>query len=281
MSGNAKCAEKEREWIELIASTYDEVHTIYIDTEHNINMSDEINGYDALAVCGGDGTLNSAINAVKGTKLDLIYIPTGTLNDTAKSLRLAKELSADNKRIRKVDLGCVNSTMFAYVLAGGTFTPIGYRTKIKRKKRIKIFAYFLEVLKEYKINHIKANINVNGENFSGEYTLIMAINSSRCFGFNFNKLFSHNDGKGQLLLIKAPKGNGFFAKIKIFFPLFRVFFMKMKKEKYGKNIKFITFRKAQITFEEPQTFTIDGEKILLEGTADIKILQRKLSLVVF
>lgn len=281
MSGNSKSKEKEQEWVNLIKGSYNIVDTIYIDPEHNINMAEEIAGYDALAVCGGDGTLNSAINAIKNTRIDLIYIPSGTLNDTAKSLCLAKKLSSENKRIRRVDMGCVNNTMFAYVVAGGTFTPIGYQTKIKTKKKIKIFAYFLEVLKEYKIHHIKAKVEINGKTFEDEYTLIMAINNTRCFGFNFNKLFAHNDGKGQLLLIKAPKGSGLFAKIKIFFPLFRVFFMKMRKEKEGEIIKFISFKEAKFTFDKPYTFTIDGEKIELEKEVNIRILQRKLKLVVF
>lgn len=281
MSGNSKSPEQEKDWESLIKESYDKVDTVYIDAEHNINMIDEIGGYDSLAVCGGDGTLNSAINAIKNTHVELIYIPTGTLNDTAKSLCLAKKLSAENKRIRRVDMGSINETMFAYVVAGGTFTPIGYRTKIKNKKRFKVFAYFFEVLREYKICHIKAKVEINGETFEDIYTLMMGINCSRCFGFNFNKLFVHNDGQGQLLLIKAPKGNGLFAKIRLFFPLFRVFFMKMRKEKFGKRLKFITFKKVKFTFEEPQTFTIDGEKILLEGTVEIKILQRKLKLVVY
>jgi diacylglycerol kinase (ATP) len=281
MSGNSKPIEQEQDWINLIKCSYDGVDTVYIDAEHNINMREEIVGYDALAVCGGDGTLNSAINAVKNTALDLIYIPTGTLNDTAKGLCLAKKLNAENKRIRRVDMGCVNDTMFAYVLAGGTFTPIGYRTQIRRKKRFKFLAYLLEVFKEYKIHHIKAKIEINGKIYQDEYTLIMAINNSRCFGFRFNKLFSHNDGKGQLLLIKAPKGDGLWAKIKIFFPLFRVFFMKMRRERDGKIIKFCSFKDVKLSFVESQNFTIDGEKIELKGDAEIKILKRKLNLVVF
>ncbi|HKL74187.1 MAG TPA: diacylglycerol kinase family protein, partial [Clostridia bacterium] len=255
MSGNSKPIEQEQDWVNLIKGSYDSVDTIYIDPEHCIDMKEEITGYEALAVCGGDGTLNSAINAIKNTRLDLIYIPTGTLNDTAKSLCLAKKLSAENKRIRRVDMGSINDTMFAYVVAGGTFTPIGYRTKIKRKKRFKFFAYLLEVFKEYKIHHIKAKIEINGNTYADDYTLIMAINNTRCFGFGFNKLFSHNDGMGQLLLIKAPKGNGLLAKIQIFFPLFRVFFMKMKKEKNSKYIKFFSFKTFKLTLESPYVFT--------------------------
>lgn len=281
MSGNCISGSREKDWVELLKESYDIVDTVYIDAQNDIRMVDELDGYHALAVCGGDGTFNSAINATKNTGLELIYIPAGTLNDAAKGLRLTKRLRAGNKRIRRVDMGRVNDRMFAYVVAGGTFTPIGYRTKNNVKKRLKALAYIMQVLREYKIHRIKAKVEANGKVYQDEYTLVMAINNTRCFGFNFNKLYSHNDGQAQLLLIKAPKGQGLGAKIKIFFPLFRVFFMKMRKEKEGKALTFITFKKAKFTFDKPQTFTVDGERLQLGNTAEISILQRKLKLVVF
>lgn len=283
MSGNTEKEHKNCDFEEFLLQNYDVVDTIYIDNSNllNLNMNNEIINYDALAVCGGDGTLNSAINAIQNKKIDLLYFPTGTLNETAKSLSLAKKLSIDNRRIRNVDMGKVGKTMFAYVFAGGIFTPIGYRTEIKKKKKYKIAAYLCKVLKEYKIHHIKAKVIVNDEVFEDVYSLIMVINANRCFGFNFNKRFCHNDGKAQLLLIKAPKTNGLGAKIKIFFPLFRTFFMHLKKEKRTKNLIFVDFEKAKLILDGNYDFTVDGEHIKLEGSSEIEILKRKLKLVVF
>ena len=130
LSGNADKVADLSEVEQLLREKYGEVDKIYIDSDNDVKMKEEIGGYDALAVCGGDGTLNSAVNAVQGTGLELVYVPCGTLNDTAKSLRLAKELSHTDRRIRRVDMGQIGDTMFAYVLAGGTFTEIWYRTKI-------------------------------------------------------------------------------------------------------------------------------------------------------
>ncbi|MFA6865927.1 MAG: diacylglycerol kinase family protein [Clostridia bacterium] len=283
MSGNTKNACENNEFRKLLLKNYEIVDTAYIDNSNakDLDMKNEVIGYDALAVCGGDGTLNSAINAIENKQIELVYLPTGTLNETAKSLQLVKELSADNRHIRRVDMGKVGQTMFAYVLAGGIFTPIGYRTDIKRKKKYKIGAYFARILEEYKIHHIKAKIEIGDEVFEDTYSLIMVINASRCFGFGFNKRFVHNDGKGQLLLIKAPKTKGLLAKIKIFFPLFRTFFLHLKKEIRSKNLVFIDFEKATLTIDGEYDFTVDGEHIKLTGTNQIEILRQKLKLVVF
>lgn len=281
LSGNAKKVACIDDIEMLLTEKYGQVDKVFIDPEHDIKMIDEIDGYDALAVCGGDGTLNSAINAVEGTGLDLVYVPCGTLNDAAKSLRLAKELPRSDRRIRRVDMGQVKDTMFAYVLAGGTFTAIGYKTKIQTKKQFKIFAYLAMVLKTYKVHRIKAKITLGERVLEDEYTLIMAINCSRCFGFKFNKKFSHNDGRGQLLLIKSPRHNGFLGKIEIFFPFFRAFFMGFKKEKDGKKLKFLDFTSASIELENETDFTVDGEKLVLDGKNELKILKQKLNLIVY
>ncbi len=281
LSGNAHGFMETVETEALLKEKYDVVDTIVIDHSHDVKMRDEIKGYDALAACGGDGTLNSAINAVKGTDVELIYIPCGTLNDTAKSLRLAKELSKSDKRIRRVDLGQIGDVRFAYVFAGGTFTSIGYETKIKNKKHFKMLAYLFMVFKTYKVHRIKAKVTLNDKVLDDEFTLIMAINCSRCFGFKFNKRFSHNDGRGQLLLIKSPKHDGFLGKVEIFFPFFRAFFMGFKREKDGKKLKFLDFSNAKIELANETAFTVDGEKLVLGGEKELSILKQKLNLVTY
>lgn len=280
LSGNAKRLPKIGDIEAFLKENYD-LKTVFISEENDVRIKDLTDGIDVLAVCGGDGTLNSAVNAVSGKAVDLMYIPCGTLNDTAKSMRLAKRLSKGNRRIRYVDMGLIDGTKFAYVLAGGTFTEIGYETKIKTKKHFKILAYLMQVFKAYKIHRINAEINLGDRVIKDEFTLIMAINCSCCFGFKFNKRYVHNDGQAQLLLIKSPRHNGLLGKIEIFFPFFRAFFIGLKKEKDGKILKFLDFSDAIITIPDGSSFTVDGEKIILSGKNELKILNRDLKLIVY
>ena len=281
LSGNVDDRFNVEDIKQLLSEQYDEVDLVDITAENGILIRDEVDGYDALAVCGGDGTLNSAINAVRNKNVQLIYVPSGTLNDTAKSMRLAKELAKGDRRIRRVDMGKVDDTMFAYVLAGGTFCQIGYETMIKDKKRFKFLAYLMMVLKTYKVHRIHARVDMEDRVMEDDFTLIMSINCSRCFGFRFNKRFCHNNGRGQLLLIKSPKHDGLLGKIEIFFPFFRAFFIGFRKEYESKNMLFIDFSKAGLELDRPTDFTVDGEKLTLDGQNELRILRRALALVVF
>lgn len=280
-SGNVSRALNNPDIYNSLRKDYDIIDTLYIEVDNPIDIKKASEGYDGLAVCGGDGTFNNAINATRELNLELTYIPCGTLNDTAKTLHLTSKLKKDERKIRRVDIGEINNTLFSYVAAAGTFTAIGYTTKNKLKKKIKFFAYLWQVLSEYKVHHIKARIETEGKVFDDTYTLIMAINSQRCFGFNFNQLYSHNSGKAHLLLIKSPKGKGFFAKLKIFFPFFRAFFMGFDSPYQSKKMTFMEFDKAVVELEKPEDFTIDGEKICVEGKFNLSIHRQKMKLFVY
>ena len=45
-----------------------------------------LDGYDAVAVCGGDGTLSSALGRAYKMPIEVYYFPVGTLNDTPRPL---------------------------------------------------------------------------------------------------------------------------------------------------------------------------------------------------
>ena len=46
-------------------------------------------GFDAVAVCGGDGTLASIVQDTYDKPIKVFYFPVGTLNDKAKAVRYA------------------------------------------------------------------------------------------------------------------------------------------------------------------------------------------------
>ncbi len=207
--------------------------------------------HDALFVCGGDGTLNVALNRGYAQKSDIFYYPCGTLNDKAHCY--ARE--NDGTLIT----GVADNKKFSYVLACGSFTAIGYATDSKRKKRWKRLAYYLEALKQYKIYKIPAVIDAEGDKYEGEYTLIMFVKSRYCFGFPFNRAFDRDAEEGHVLLIKSPRHKGIIGKIEMFFPFFRAFFIGFKGEKHTDKIDF--FAAKSLTLTMPATaFCMDGEK---------------------
>jgi len=82
-------------------------------------------GVDALVVCGGDGLVHLAVQAVAATGIPLGIIPSGTGNDVARNLGLPRKdpvAAADRviaSRTRAIDLGRSGSKWFVTVLAAG------------------------------------------------------------------------------------------------------------------------------------------------------------------
>jgi diacylglycerol kinase (ATP) len=85
-------------------------------------VADEV---DALVVCGGDGMVHLALQAVGGTTTALGMIPAGTGNDVARYFDLPRRdaaAAADiviGGRTRTVDLACSGGRYFLTVLAAG------------------------------------------------------------------------------------------------------------------------------------------------------------------
>ncbi len=246
--------------------------------------------YSAVAVCGGDGTLSSILEDIYMLDIDVFYFPVGTLNDKAKAQRYSHAKSdcptCDGNVVKKpivigkctsLDSSTQNhkASVFTYVLACGSFTPIGYTANIKLKKKFGVLAYIGQVVKEYKPHRIHAKIKYDGNDIEGEFSLIMFLKSPRCFGFRFNRDFKPDSASGHLVAIRSPKHNGLLGCIEMFFPFFRTFFIGLKKEREGK----IIFKRAYsltLDINECVDFCKDGEKLTLpKGKSEICFKQSR------
>lgn len=205
---------------------------------------------DCIVVCGGDGTLNTAVN--KYPDKQICFAPCGTLNET-------RHLSSPIATVGKC-----NDLRFGYVCATGSFTEIGYTTKCSAKQRYKWLSYLSEVTKQYRHYNIAAQIDLDGKNLDGNYTLLMVLKSSVCFGFHFNKMYVRMP-KLYMLGIRSFGNNTSTNKIKMFFPFFRVFFGGVNQPTENKNWFLLPFDNATITLAEPQKFCVDGELATMHG----------------
>lgn len=213
-------------------------------------------GYDLVVACGGDGTFNRALNLCAKEKANLIYYGFGTFNECAKAKGKSRE---GREFIRLYEYAAACGRYFGYVAATGSFTPLGYVVDSAAKQKMGVLAYLLRVVREYKVWNVGARINADEETYEGNYTLIMAIDSMRCFGFRFNRLYKPDDGKVHLLLVKSPGKDNFINRVRIFFPLFRAFFIGFGKEKQSKHIVFRAVKKLDIDLSSPVVFDVDGD----------------------
>ncbi len=276
MSGNSQNVIANDEIKLALKKLYNDITCVVLDADNDVDIATAIVGYDALAICGGDGTFNSALNAIRNVDIDLIYIPCGTLNDTAHTMKKLNQNSSN--KVQSMDIGSFNNRLFSYVAATGSFTPIGYIGKTHTKQLLKRVAYYLYAIKEYKLYTLNARINIDGSRYDGTYTLIMAVNSNYVFGFPFNRLYEPNSGIGHILLIDRP--TGIFSYITMFFRFFRAFFVGFDKQKLTGKVKFIPCKKCTIQMENSPPYCVDGEKYDGEKQVDINFGKHSTKLII-
>ena len=223
----------------------------------------DLSEYDRIVFCGGDGTLNGIMNCSKKSDAEIIYCPSGTLNELATG-------NSNGSSYVLRDAGKADNKLFSYVFACGIFTPLGYIVKNKNKKKFKMLAYVAKVVSQYKLYDIGAKLEIDGKAEEGKYTLIMAIDSPKCFGFKFNKMFKLDDGLLHVLTIKTPKHRGLLGKIAIFFPLFRAFFIGFKKPYRSKRMFFDKCEHLNVELCHETDFCADGEKMTMDGKFDVQ-----------
>ena len=221
----------------------------------------------AIAVCGGDGTLNSVLNRVRNLPIDVYYFAFGTLNERGKIHYLASTLDEEGHPL----VGHVGPNLFTYVMAAGSFTSIGYSTAVCHKKRFKVLAYLFKAICEYKVHNIPLDVSIDGEDYSDNYTLLMVLKSPRCFLFHFNHLYNPTEQAGHVLLIRSPGRDNLFNRIRIFFPLFRTFFIGFRREVNGKTITFRRFQNLDVTFVEKTNCAVDGERRAMRGYYPVSV----------
>ncbi|HEX7287520.1 MAG TPA: diacylglycerol kinase family protein, partial [Candidatus Angelobacter sp.] len=117
-------------------------------------------GFDTVIACGGDGTLNEALNGImrSGTRTVLGVVPLGSGNLLASDLRLPADPSAAARRLlvsqaREIQPGVITSSTpagpekrYFFVAAGvGSDAELMYRTGVAAKERWGRNAYFLEM----------------------------------------------------------------------------------------------------------------------------------------
>lgn len=180
---------------------------------NEINETDE--HYDLIICSGGDGTLNEVVKGIISNKLNtpLGYIPSGTVNDFARSLGIPTDINkALEKAINGENFSCdiceLNNKQFTYVGAFGLFTSVAYSTDQSLKNSLGKIAYFLEGIKQ--VNEIpKYHIRIENENIQleDEYIFGMITNSYSVGGIKTKILekSKFNDGLFEVTLIKVPK----------------------------------------------------------------------------
>lgn len=158
--------------------------------KHIAKMDSDI---DALAIAGGDGTVNIVANALleRGLDIPIGIIPAGTANDFARFLNIkskdyktACEAIIKGKTV-KADLGIVNGKVFVNVCGGGILTNVSQHIDIDLKNSFGKLAYYLKGMEQIpNMEPMPLRITTSNGVIEGKYLLYMALNSSGAGSFD-------------------------------------------------------------------------------------------------
>lgn len=216
---------------------------------------------DLLICCGGDGTLSDTVNHVleTGARVPLGYIPAGTTNDFASSLKLSRQPVRAARQIaqgmaRPLDVGRFEDRGFIYVASFGAFTQSSYQTPQSQKNSLGHLAYILEGIKELpdlKSYEVRVE-TAEGAAFEGEY-LFGSMSNSTSFGGVVKldpKRVDFSDGKLELMLVKNPKNLSEWNRV----------LGSLMSGKYDEEmITFVQTERAVFTCAQPMPWSLDGE----------------------
>lgn len=164
---------------------------------------------DLVVICGGDGTINFVINALKEKNLDpeIGIIPVGTANDFAYALGIKSDITGAaqqiiNGKVRRVDCGKVNDKYFVNVLSFGVLTTTSQQTSDREKHIVGRLAYlrtgFVDLLN---MHSIPLSIKCNGEEHKFEAVMFLAFNGNSAGQFKLAPKASVDDGKFDILIL--------------------------------------------------------------------------------
>lgn len=216
-SGKGQIKNKLLSIVDTMVKAHYEV-TIYPTQKSSDAMEkirNEAGNYDLVVCSGGDGTLDEAVTGMmlSETKVPLGYIPTGSTNDFANSLKIPKDITkaahvAVRGRRFPVDVGYFNEDHFIYVAAFGLFTDVSYQTSQSLKNVLGHAAYILEGAKRLlDIASYPMRVEYNDQVVEDSFIYGMITNSISVGGFKnlTGKHVKLDDGLFEVTLIKAPK----------------------------------------------------------------------------
>ena len=220
------------------------------------------NEVDLVVCCGGDGTFNETVTGLIaiGARIPVGYIPAGSTNDFASSLKLSSnplQAAQDILEGQPVafDVGKFGDRIFTYVASFGAFTRASYATPQSIKNALGHTAYLLEGIQELsQIRKEHVRMEIDGEIVEDDF-LFGAISNSTSVGGVLTldpKVVNMSDGLLEILLVRAPHN---LTEITECLQAFQA-------QDYN-NCAMVTFRSARrvrILANPSMLWTLDGER---------------------
>ena len=218
-------------------------------------------GFEKLLVLGGDGTLAETIAGLMSMEVrpQVGYIPIGTANDIARTVGLTKNDILEGVRrflkgeAKAFDTGRRDGGDFNYVAAFGAFTEVSYGTPQEFKKQLGEAAYLIgaaKSLSKLKSRHVR--VEHDGGELEGEF-LYGGVSNAYSVGGVVDlprDEIDLGDGLHELIMVKKLPSAAALASLAA----------KVLSHDYSSEyIVLLHTKRARFIFDEPETWSFDGE----------------------
>lgn len=214
--------------------------------------------YAHILIAGGDGTVDSVVNAMYKKNIDLPIgiLPVGTANDFAKFLKIPSSIEGACQLILNtsptgIDLAKINDKYFVNVASTGLFADVSQKTDINLKNTMGKLAYCIKGLEELpNFRKIKMSLKSDEANFDGDVYLLLIFNGKTAGNFTLAVDSDAQDGLLDVVVFKA-------IPVREMIPLF----ISVLKGEHLESDKVLYFKtnKIYIECDENIETDIDGE----------------------
>ncbi len=276
-SGRGKVYQKEKWILGKLSSRFDEIEVKKTESPHHATLlaKEACGKCDTLIVAGGDGTMNEIINGLVGEENipTIGYIPVGTVNDLAHSLKIPCSVKKAVKNILSGkefshDVFKAGDKYGIYVACAGIYTEMSYGTSQSKKKKFGKIAYIFHGLKKiYNTKAVNLTLKYDGGEIKGRYAFVLISNSKNTASFKLNRKAFLDDGKVDVALVEEKKEK---ICLRSRLKVVSLFLFGLSKKK-------LCLDKFSLSIDAP--LNIDGEQHK-KGDFDFEVLNKKVKIIV-
>ena len=236
---------------------------------------------ERVVCCGGDGTFNETVSGVLKSGIDLPvgYIPAGSTNDFAASLRISTDIlqaarDAATGQPKPVDIGVFGDRYFSYVASFGVFTRTSYTTPQGMKNVLGHAAYVLNSIQELsQLRPHRLRFTLPDGRCIEDAFLFGAISNTTSVGGVLTLAKDRvdmADGQLELLLIRAPRDLMELGEC-----------VRCLQQKTYNCAMITFFSTGSVTVSAPEDlyWTVDGEQEMPRRQAEVRCLHHAIRVI--